>query len=180
MLTITIPAVESFDEATNEFVNSEETILHLEHSLVSLSKWESKWETPFLGDSKTDEQTIDYVKCMTFTKDVDPNVYNRLSSENVKQVSTYIDAKMTATWFADKPAALNNKEAITAEIVYYWMISLSIPFECQEWHLNRLLTLIKVCNQKNAPAAKKMTRSELATRNRELNESRKLKMKTEG
>jgi len=183
MLSITIKSIELFDETSQEFISTDEVILNLEHSLVSLSKWESKWEKPFLSDKeKTDDETLDYIKCMTLPKEVSPEIYFRMSSDNIKEISTYIDAKMSATWFNDtitqsgRPAS---REVITSEIIYYWMISLNIPFECQLWHLNRLLTLIKVCNQKNAPT-KKMGRQELNARNRALNEARKAELNTKG
>lgn len=182
MLTITIEAVELFDDTSKEFIKTEEVILQLEHSLVSLSKWESKWEKPFLGDSeKTTQQTLDYVRCMTINGDYPIEVYARLTNKNISEISKYIDSKMSATWFNEKqggkPAV--NREVITSEIIYYWMISLTIPFECQYWHLNRLLTLIKVCNQKNAPE-KKMGRQELIARNKALNEARKAQLNTTG
>jgi hypothetical protein len=183
MLTITIKSVEFHDEVSNEFISSEETTLQLEHSLVSLSKWESKWEKPFLGnDEKTTEQTIDYVKAMTISEGVSPDVYLALTGENFREISNYIDSKMTATWFNESELKTNGpfrKEVITAEIIYYWMISLTIPFECQYWHLNRLLTLIKVCNQKNQPE-KKMGKQELIARNRALNEQRRAQMNSRG
>lgn len=183
MLTITIKSVEMYDEISKEFISTEETILQLEHSLVSLSKWESKWEKPFLGnEEKTTEQTLDYIKSMTISEGINPEVYNYLTSDNYQEIGKYIDSKMTATWFNEKQiqsAGSFKKEVITSEIIYYWMITLTIPFECQHWHLNRLLTLIKVCNQKNAPE-KKMGKQDLVARNRALNEARKSQYNTKG
>jgi hypothetical protein len=183
MLIIKIDAVELFDENSNEFIKTGAATLHLEHSLVSLSKWESTWEKPFLGsEEKTNEETIDYIRCMTVSEDTPSDVYHRLSNENIKKISKYIDSKMSATWFNDNhlnSSGRINKEVITAEIIYYWMISLNIPFECQHWHLNKLLTLIKVCNQKNAPE-KKIGRQELLSRNKALNEARRQQLNTKG
>ena len=160
MLTITIPEQELFNELTNEFVRTKSHTIQLEHSLVSLSKWESKWNKPFLSkDDKTIEQTLDYIQCMTITQNIDPMVYRFLTDENIRDINDYIDAPMTATTFPDK--GYPSREIITSEIIYYWMISLNIPMECQKWHLNRLLTLIRVCNVKNAPA-KKMSRKEIS------------------
>ena len=180
MLKITIPAVEGFDERTQEFVSlSKEQTLQLEHSLVSLSKWESKWCKPFLKkEDKTIEETIDYIKCMTITQNVDPNVYNFLTNSNIKEIDDYIDAPMTATTF-HRDSQKSNNEIITSELIYYWMISLNIPMECQKWHLNRLLTLIRVCNIKNTPP-KKMSRSEIMSRNAALNAARRKQMNSKG
>lgn len=180
MLDLVIPAQELYDEERNEFITlSKDQHLRLEHSLVSLSKWESKWCKPFLTkDPKTIPETIDYIKCMTITQNVDPVVYLCLNNKCIDLVNDYIEAPMTATTFSQQQ---NNgpKEIVTAEIIYYWMIALNIPFECQKWHLNRLLTLINVCNIKNSPE-KKMPTREIYERNRALNEARKKKFNTKG
>jgi len=179
MLKITVPEMEFYDEDNNEFIMFNEQVLQLEHSLVSISKWESKWHIPFLdGKDKTLEQIIDYVRCMTITQNVKPEVYNRLTEDNLKAINDYIENPMTATTFSDinqRPS----REIITSEIIYYWMVSFNIPFECQKWHLNKLLTLIKVCNIKNSPP-KKMSRQEILSRNRALNEARKKNLNTRG
>ncbi len=180
MLTLTVPGNESFDHEKNEFVTYEAVTIELEHSLAALSKWESKWEKPFLGTSdKTNEETYSYIECMSRTPGVDPEVYSRLSNENLNTLNEYLDARMTATWFAETKSSPPAKEIITAEIIYYWMISLTIPLECEHWNLSRLFTLIRVCNEKNNPP-KKMSRSELSARNRSINEQRRANLKTTG
>ena len=180
MLQITIPATEQWDEKNQTIIVTKEQKLQLEHSLVSLSKWESKWCKPFLSkQEKTIEETIDYIRCMTLTQNIDPNVYNLLTNENITQVNEYIEAPMTATWFTDDKTRKPNKEQITAELVYYWMIALNIPFECQKWHLNRLLTLIRVCEIKNQPP-KKMSKGQIMSRNAALNAARREQLKTKG
>lgn len=182
MLQITIPAEEVWDEKKEEFVvvKKEQTLL-LEHSLVSLSKWESKWCKAFLSKTeKTDEEVIDYIKCMTITQNVDPEVYDRLTSSNIRNVKKYIEAPMTATTFAKDTTSKRNQEIVTAELIYYWMIALNIPFDpCQKWHLNRLMTLIRVCNIKNQPP-KKRSKREIMSRNAALNEARKQRLNTRG
>ena len=178
MLEIVVPGREFFDEDKNEFVSIKPTKLTLEHSLISLSKWESKWEKPFLSSDKTVPETIDYIRCMTLTQNVDPLVYNALNNENVQSVIKYIEAPMTATK-VKSPKQARNSELVTAELIYYWMIALNIPFECQKWHLNKLLTLIEVCSVKNQPQ-KKMGKNEILRSNRELNAARRAKYKTKG
>ena len=180
MLRITIPAVEQWDEIKQEFIQTKEQTLQLEHSLVSLSKWESKWNKPFLSkEAKTNEETIDYIKCMTISHNVDPEVYNFLTTEHIEQINKYIEAPMTATTFVEDKNGRRNREVITAELIYYWMIALTIPFECQKWHLNRLLTLIRVCNIKNAPP-KKMGKKATASHYAQLNAARRQQMNTRG
>lgn len=180
MLTITIPATDYWDEVEEEFVTIKEQTLALEHSLVSLSKWESKWRKPFLTkQEKTTEETLDYIRCMTRTQNVNPLVFYGLTDENIEQVRRYIEEPMTATWFNDDGNKSPNREVVTSELIYYWMIALNIPFECQKWHLNRLLTLIRVCNVKNTPP-KKMSKRELMSRNKALNEARKKQYNSKG
>lgn len=180
MLQITIPSVELWDESKQEFINTKEHTLQLEHSLISLSKWESKWNKAFLGKSeKTLEETVDYVKCMTLTQNVDPKVYGYLTSDNIDEINRYIAAPMTATYFMEEENKKPSREVVTAELIYYWMISLNIPFECQKWHLNRLLTLIKVCNIKNSPP-KQLSKGDLMRRNSKINAARRAKHHTKG
>lgn len=181
MLRLTIPETELWDDKNNEFFYVKEQTLTLEHSLVSLSKWEANWNKPFLTkDKKTDEETIDYIKCMTITQNVDPIVYALLRDEHIIKINNYIDAPMTATWFSgEENKKTSNSEQVTSELIYYWMIALNIPFECQKWHLNRLLTLVKVCNIKNQPK-KKRTIKEIIDSNKAINEARKKKYNSRG
>lgn len=182
MLTVEIPTCEWYDEEHNKFVQIKGTTLQLEHSLVSLSKWEAKWHKPFLDKNtpKTNEETIDYIRCMTITQNVDPKIYMMMPRDVLKQINDYIEDPHTATWFSeDQKNGRQNREIITSELIYYWMVALQIPFECQKWHLNRLLVLIRVCNVKNTPP-KKMSKAEILKRNRALNNSRKQALNTNG
>lgn len=180
MLEITIPATELWDERNEEFIATKEQTLRLEHSLVSLSKWESKWCKPFLSKTnKTDEEIIDYVRCMTLTQNIPDEVYGCLTDDNIRKINEYIDAPMTATWFHEDKAKGTSREQTTSELIYYWMIALNIPFECQKWHLNRLLTLIRVCNIKNQPP-KKMSKRDIMSRNAALNAARRNQLHTKG
>lgn len=179
MLTITVPAREMFDDKSNEFFYVKAQTLQLEHSLVSISKWESKWHKPFLTkDAKTEEEMRDYIRCMTITQNVDPIVYLGLSRDNLLQIKRYIDDEMTATTFSNREKK-QSRQVITSELIYYWMVSLNIPFECQKWHLNRLLTLIHICDIKNTPA-KKMSRRDVMNRNSSLNAARRARLGTRG
>lgn len=180
MLRVTIPSRELYDETKGEFIYTKAIELQLEHSLVSLSKWESKWCTPFISTkNKTTAQSIDYIRAMTLTQNVDSSVYLSIPNEVMNQVAAYIDAPMTATILPKTTQKKTNSEIITSELIYYWMIAFNIPFECQKWHLNRLLTLINVCNIKNQPK-KKRTPKEIMAERRAINEANKARFGTKG
>lgn len=184
MLQLEIPEREYFDDSKQEFLYSKGFTLNLEHSLISISKWESKWKKPFLSNTqRTYEESLDYVKCMSLNPSIDNNLIKQLTKQDLDKVSAYIDDKCTATWFNEdnlkkKPSG-GRGQTVTSELIYYWMIAYEIPFECQKWHLNRLLTLIRICEIKNTPT-KKMKKKELYASNRALNEARKAKMGTRG
>jgi hypothetical protein len=156
MLEITIPTRELYDDRSNRFITIQEQVLCLEHSLVSISKWESKWCKPFISkEKKTLDETIDYIKCMTLTPNVNPIVYVGITDNIIDQINKYIDESMTATTFSSTEKRPSGKDRVTNEEIYDWMITLDIPFECENWHLNRLLTLIRVRNVKSQPPKKK-------------------------
>lgn len=183
MLKLTIPATDQYNEATKTFeVLTPECYLELEHSLFSLSKWEQKWCKPFLNSEKTDEEANDYIRMMSINDDVPDEVFQNLTMDNIEAINKYISAPMTATTFGvrpEKPGA--KKEIITAEVIYYWIVSHSIDFQTQYWHLNTLLALIKVCNESNKAddKPKKLTQNDLADRAAE-NRRRKAAMGTTG
>lgn len=181
MLRVVIPAIEVFDDEKQEFVTARKSqILQLEHSLISISKWESKWHKPFLSKvQKTDEEIFDYIRCMTLGQSIDPNIYDYLTNENIKQINEYIEDSMTATTFPEDKTHRNNNEMVTSELIYYWMVALSIPHEYEKWHLNRLLTLIRICNVKNAPP-KKMSRREAMAHNRAVNAANRKRFNSRG
>lgn len=180
MLHITIPSREYWDESKQEFVTNKEQKLQLEHSLVSISKWEAKWHKAFMStESRTFEETIDYIRCMTITQNVDPEVYSFITDEIINTVNEYIANPMTATWFSEEKTGSRSGETVTSELIYYWMIALNIPIKCEKWHLNRLLTLVRVCNIKNQPP-KKMSKRETASRYAALNKARRNKYNTRG
>lgn len=180
MLRIVIPSTEVFDERTNRFIAIQGRELQLEHSLVSVSKWEAKWKKSFLAcEHMTHDETVDYIRCMTISQNVDPTVYEGLTEKNLDDVRNYIDDPMTATTFRNVPGGPKSRKVVTSEIIYYWMISLEIPMECQKWHLNRLMTLIRVCDEKNQPG-KKMSKKDVMNQYRSLNQARKAKSGSRG
>lgn len=180
MLQITVPKREAWDEKSEQFVSIPETTICLEHSLISISKWESKWHIPFLGkDKKTIEQITDYIRCMTITPNVKPEIYDFLSQENINDVLSYIEDPMTASTVRELGGSKRSSELITSELIYYWMVALQIPFECQKWHVNRLMMLIRICNVKNQPS-KKMSKRSAMQQNAALNAARRQHMHSKG
>lgn len=182
MLTITIPKTELYDEETNRFWVVNEQELRLEHSLLSISKWESKWHKPYLDSStyqKTSEMNLDYIKCMTITQNVPDIVYSCLTKKNIDDIVKYISDPMTATWFSNDNENHASSEVVTSELIYYWMTATGVPFSCEKWHINRLLTLIKICSIKNGKP-KKMSQKETAARYKALNAARRAKFASKG
>lgn len=180
MLTIVIEGEELWNEKSETFSHSETVVLELEHSLLSLSKWESKYQKPFLtAGVKTKEELLGYVEAMVLGPTKDLDALYRCSQKALDEIQEYIDSRQSATTFGAMPERRGPSETITSELIYYWMIAFTIPIECQTWHLNRLLTLIRVCNVKNAKPEKR-SKHEIATRNRELNEQRRAQLGTKG
>lgn len=180
MLTITVPSTEVFDESKGIFISVKEQTLTLEHSLVSLSKWEQKWHKPYLTDTpKTTEENVDYIRCMTITQNVDPNVYYCLTAQNINEIHAYINNPMTATVVNDNKKGKHSNRVITSELIYCWMISMNIPTEFQKWHLNRLITLIRVCSAENQPP-EKMNKRDILSRNAALNAANRKRFNSRG
>lgn len=188
MLRMTVQAGEFYDEAKNEFTYTKETVLELEHSLASVARWESKWKKPFLDaggfvkddtSKKTPEEFYDYLRCMTLNQIEDKNCYRSLTPLQLEVINHYIQDPATATTFSDKEQKKFSSQKITAEIIYYWMTELNIPFECDKWHLNRLLALIKVCFKKKEKPKKKPRGEAIAERKR-LNAARQKQYNTRG
>lgn len=171
--TITIPEQELFIPP-DRFINTKETTIKIEHSLVSIAKWEAKWHVPFLDEhtEKTNEMMYDYIRCMTISQNVDPSIYQYIPADVIQEINDYIDDPMTATWFRENKIGGNRGEVVTNELVYYWMIAQNIPLECEKWHFNHLMTLIRVCSEKNAPQ-KKMSRRDILSQNKALNAARR-------
>jgi hypothetical protein len=180
MLRIIIEGDESFNEETQTFETVNDVIIDLEHSLISLSKWESKHQKPFLASGvKTSEEIFDYLKAMVVTPNVDLDALYKCSQKDINKIQEYIDSSQSATTFGIMPERRGPGEVITSELIYYWMVSFNIPFDCQYWHINRLFSLIRICNIKNSKS-KKMPRNEIAQRNRDLNAKRKAELGTTG
>lgn len=179
MLEISIPQTTVFDEKTESFYEVNACKICLEHSLISVSKWESKWHLPFIDTkNKTNEMMIDYIRCMTVSKSIDPYAYYTLTPDHISKINSYIEDPMTATTFSKNHRA-SGRERVTSELIYYWMISLGIPVEFEKWHLNRLLTLIRLCEEKNQPP-KKMSRNAILKQNKSLNAARRAKYHSRG
>ena len=179
MLSIEVAGDDFYDEDQQLFIKVNSTVVEFEHSLFSLSKWESKHKKPFFTSDKTSSETLDYLRCMVISKHDTEDPVSLLTTKDVETIQEYINDPQTATWFSDDSKSSKSNEIITAEIIYYWLVSAQIPFECQYWHLRRLLTLIRVINEKNAPK-KKMSARQIASRNRTLNAERRAKMRSQG
>lgn len=180
MLRLIIEGDESFDDETQTFNKVDDVVIELEHSLISLSKWESKYQVPFLSsDEKTPEEIFGYLQAMIIIPDIDPNIIYKCSQANVIDIQEYIDSSQSATTFGSMPNRQGPGETITSELIYYWMVTFNIPFECESWHLNRLFSLIRICNIKNSDSPN-MSRNEIAQRNQDLNAQRKAELKTTG
>jgi hypothetical protein len=182
MLTLVVKGDEFFNEETETFESLGDVTLELEHSLISLSKWESKFQKPFLSatNTMTSEEVHGYINAMVLTPVFPPEVLTRLTPDNLMQINAYIESPESATTFGELPSRRGRGEVITSELIYYWLVTFNIPFEVENWHLNRLFSLVRICNMKNDPNPKKMSRHEIAARNRELNMKRRKELNTTG
>lgn len=180
MLRISVHESEQFNEATSEFVLVNEQTLVFEHSLFSISKWESEFQKPFLSEvEKTPEETVAYFHHM-LQEPVSDSVLNLLTQDDVRRITEYITSPMTATTLTATPKkGPGTGEFITSELMYYYMVALNIPMECDRWHLNRLVTLIKITNIKNQPP-KKMSNKDAVNSQRAANAARKAQLGTTG
>lgn len=169
MLEITVTGRELWDSRTCTFYVLKDQVLQLEHSLLSISKWESITHKPFLGkDPHTSKEIATYIRCMTLNKGVDPKAYEALTTKDLEKIKAYIDDPATATWFSkDENSRRPSRKAITSELIYYWMIAGNVPMQCEKWHLNRLLTLLHIIEIKNRPKKKgsRMSSSRMASLN---------------
>ena len=187
MIQIVVPKSEVFDNTNQIFRRvTKETTLQLEHSLISLQKWEARWHTPFLvKKGKTLEQTIDYIRCMCLTPNVKEDVFYCIPKSEMTRIANYIDDPMTATTVTTRgkgPGPKKKNKIVTAEVIYYWMISLNIPNEYRKWHLNQLLMLIRVINAENASndPNNKRKKHEVLADYRAINEANKKRFNTKG
>ena len=180
MLTLIVGRQEHFDEEKSEFLFLGGVELSFEHSLVSLSKWESKFQKPFLTPgNKTNEDTLAYIRFMLLTEDVPDEVLMRMTQKDLDAINDYIESSQSATTFGVLPEKKSTGDVITSELIYFWMVNYNIPFEVENWHLNRLFSLIRICNVKNSKP-KKLSPHEIAQRNRDLNAKRKAELQTSG
>lgn len=180
MLKITIKGGEFWDQEKEEFFYPDEFVLELEHSLVSLSKWEQNLQKPFISSDKSDEEALFYVECMVLDPNLPPEVLSKLTQQNMDEISDYIMNKMTATFFSDEPSGVSSSQLITSELIYSWMVTYEVDFQTQYWHLNRLLTLIKVLDRQRSQSSKKTNTADIGRRQRELNAIRRKKYNTPG
>ena len=180
MLTLFIPKQEYYNEVEERFFEADEFFLHLEHSLISLSKWESKHQKPFLSSTeKSSDEIFSYIEFMILDESYPADLFSRLSGENIKKINDYIESKESATIINNRNQPRGRSETITSELIYYWMVAFQVPFECERWHLNRLFALLQICGIKNSKP-QKMSKSEMAARNRELNAKRRSQYNTTG
>ena len=181
MLIIKIPPLDGWDERREEFVKIPGGTLRLEHSLISISKWEAKWHKPFFETEKTEEEILSYIRCMSLTPEEreDPRLYSMLTAENINEIKNYLEDPMTATTIKETPGAKKNTQYVTSELIYCWMIQYGIPHEFEKWHISRLITLIRVCSEENKPK-KKMSRNEIMAQNKAINAARRARLHTKG